>query len=152
MTTKTMNIVRRVSDDRRIRKESTPLPPLSWWRNMRADRFNATVAKLLREAVAVVAIIEEPTWNAAVAGDAGAAVGLALRLNPVSSSPAIYDLVMTALLACAAEDDTTACLVMAHMLRRRPSSGRAEARIATSWLVRNFTKTTSLEAKAGRST
>lgn len=150
MTTKTLKIKRRTGEDRRRRKSSAPLPTLSWWRNMPADLFDASTAKLLRETVAAVAILGEPAWDAAVAGDADAAVRLALRLNPKTTCPAIYDIIMTALLACAAEDNAAACLVMSDVLRRCPGAGRAEARIATSWLVRNFAKTMSPKTKAGR--
>lgn len=73
----------------------------------------------------MVAIIGEPAWAGAVAGDAAAAIGLALRLDPHTASPAIYDLVMTALLACAAEDDAAACLAMSHLLRSSPGGDKA---------------------------
>jgi hypothetical protein len=118
---------------------------------MRADLFDATIAKLLREQIAVVAILGEPAWGAAVDGDAAAAIGLALRLNPNTTSPVIYDLIMTALLACAAEDDAAAGHAMSHVLRHCPGAGRAEARVATSWLVRNFTKASRRKAEAGGS-
>lgn len=150
MTTKTMKIPRRACEDRRRRQSSGPLPTLSWWRNMHAGRFNAATAKLLRETVAAVAILGEPAWGAAVAGDARAAIGLALRLNPKTTSPAAYDLIMTVLLACAAEGDAASCLAMSHALRRSPGAGRAEARIATSWLVRSFVKLIPPKTETGR--
>ena len=46
-----------------------------------------------------------------------------------------YDLIATALAICAAEGNAAACLVMSHVLRKVPRAGRAEARIATSWLT-----------------
>jgi hypothetical protein len=117
---------------------------------MRAEAFDASTARILREAIAVIAIIDEPTWHAAASGQVAAAVGLALRLNPQHTSPTLHDLVMTALVACAAEDDATACLAMAHALRRSPGAGRSEAKLATSWLVRSFLKTFRSDQKAGR--
>jgi hypothetical protein len=148
-TTKTKgSVVRRTRENRGVRDE--PTPPLRWWRTMRAEAFDASTARILREAIAVIAIIDEPTWHAAASGQVAAAVGLALRLNPQHTSPTLHDLVMTALVACAAEDDATACLAMAHALRRSPGAGRSEAKLATSWLVRSFLKTFRSDQKAGR--
>jgi hypothetical protein len=139
-TTKTKKpIVRRTRNNRSVRGETTP--PLRWWRTIPADAFDDSTARILREAIAVIAIIDEPTWHAAASGQVAAAVGLALRLNPQRTSAALYDLIMTALLACAAEGDAAACLAMAHALRRSPGAGRSEAKLATSWLVRSFLKT-----------
>jgi hypothetical protein len=113
-----------------------PGSPLSWWRSRRAAFFNAAAARTLRDALATIAIIDEPSWRQATAGDAAAAIGLALRLHPQRSSATGYDLVMSALAACAADGNEAAALVMALGLRRRAGAGRAEARLATGWLVR----------------
>jgi hypothetical protein len=148
-TTKTKKpAVGRTRDNQSVRNE--PTPPLRWWRSIPADAFDTSTARILREAIAAVAIIDEPTWRDAATGQVAAAVGLALRLNPQRTSAALYDLIMTALLACAAEDDATACLAMAHVLRRSPGAGRSEAKLATSWLVRSFLKTLHSAQKAGR--
>lgn len=112
--------------------------PLAWWRTMTAETFDATTAVVLREAISAIAIIGEPMWRAAANGDAAAATGLALRLHPDRATPIAFDLVMTAVAACAAEGNAAACLVMSRMVRRRRGAGKKEARIATSWLVRTF--------------
>jgi hypothetical protein len=112
--------------------------PLTWWRTMRAEQLDATAAIVLRKSIATIAIIDEPSWRAAAIGDVAAAVGLALRLDPARATPIAFDLVMTALAACAADGDSTACLAMSFVLRRRPGASKSEARIATSWLVRSF--------------
>src|SRR5262249_52984014 len=93
-------------------------------------------ARSLRQTLSAIAIIDEPTWPRAVEGDAAAAIGLALRLHPQRSSLTGYDLVMSALAACAADGNGAAALVMALGLRRRAGAGAAEARLATGWLVR----------------
>lgn len=111
-------------------------PPLAWWRTMEAQAFDATAAAAMREAISTIAIIDAPTWRAAVAGDAAAAAGLALRLHPDRSTPLAFDLVMTAVAACAAESDATACLMMARVVPLRRGAGETEARIAASWLTR----------------
>jgi hypothetical protein len=120
-----------------VRKQQ-PLPPLAWWRTMKAEKFDVTTAVVMREAISTIAIIDEPMWRAAANGDAAAAAGLALRLHPDRATPLAFDLVMTAVAACAAEGNATACLVMSRVVPRRRGSGKKEARIATSWLVRAF--------------
>lgn len=129
-------------------RQPPPIGPLLWWRSIRANHFNVAAAGALRASIANVFILGEPTWRDAADGDEAAAIGLALRLHK-STSPVIYDLVMTALAACAAEDGSAACLAMSHMLRAFPGAGRAEARIATSWLVRSFSKPMSSEQNTG---
>jgi hypothetical protein len=109
---------------------------MAWWRTMSAKRLGPPSAEPLREALATIAILGEPAWPAAVRGDPSAAIGLALRLNPQRSTNAAYDLVMTAVAACAAEGNDAACLVMSHILGRRPGATLREARLATGWLVR----------------
>ena len=124
---------------KRARIPATPVTrPLTWWRTMKAETFDATTAVVLREAISAIAIIGEPMWRAAANGDAAAATGLALRLHPDRATPIAFDLVMTAVAACAAEGNAAACLVMSRVVRRRRGAGKREARIATSWLVRTF--------------
>lgn len=117
-------------------RKQQALSPLAWWRTMKAETFDATTAVVMREAISTIAIIDEPTWRAAANGNAAAATGLALRLHPDRATPLAFDLVMTAVAACAAEGNATACLVMSRLIPRRRGAGKKEARIATSWLVR----------------
>jgi hypothetical protein len=119
-------------------RKQQALSPLAWWRTMKAETFDATTAVVMREAISTIAIIGEPMWRAAANGDAAAATGLALRLHPDRATPIAFDLVMTAVVACAAEGNAAACLVMSRVVRRRRGAGKREARIATSWLVRTF--------------
>jgi hypothetical protein len=66
-TTKTKKpVVRRARENRGVRDE--PTPPLRWWRTIRADAFDASTARILREAIAAVAIIDEPTLRDAANG------------------------------------------------------------------------------------
>jgi hypothetical protein len=59
-------------------------------------------------------------------------------LRPENFADARFDLAMTALAICAADGNAAACLVMSHILRKIPGAGKAEARIATSWLTHAF--------------
>lgn len=112
--------------------------PLTAWCTVRAEAFTERVALQLRASIATVAIIGEPSWRAAVGGDAAAAIGLALRLHPGRSSPTAYSLVMTALAACAADGNSTACAVMGHVLNKCTTNGRSHSRLAASWSKRAF--------------
>jgi hypothetical protein len=116
--------------------EPTTRPPTAWWRTMSAKRLGPPFAQPLREALTIIAILGEPAWPAAVRGNSSAAIGLALRLSPQRSTDVAYDLVMTTVAACAAEGNDAACLVMAHMLGRRPGATLREARLANGWLGR----------------
>lgn len=124
---------------KRARAPATQITsPLALWRTMKAETFDTSTAVVMREAISTIAIIDEPTWRAAANGDAAAAAGLALRLHPDRATPLAYDLVMTAVAACAAEGNAAACLVMSRVVPRRCGAGKKDARIGTSWLVRAF--------------
>jgi hypothetical protein len=68
-------------------------------------------------------------------------------LRPEDSADARFDLAMTALAISAAEGNAAACLVMSHILRKIPGAGKAEARIATSWLAHAFSEVLSRRAE-----
>jgi hypothetical protein len=120
--------------------------PIKWWRTLPADGFDSSRKSVLRATLSTIAILDEPTWRSAAGGSAAAAIGLALRLNPDRSTSTAYDLIVTALAICAAEGNAAACLVMSHILRRIPGAGKAEARLATSWLAQAFSKVLSSRA------
>jgi hypothetical protein len=124
--------------------------PLKWWRNFPAEEFDRSRVTILRTTLSTIAILEEPTWRSAAGGGAAAAIGMALRLNPDRSTSTAYDLIVTALAIGAAEGNAAACLVLAHILRRIPGAGKAEARIATSWLTHAFCEV--LSRQGGKTT
>jgi hypothetical protein len=148
----TRNKMKKASVRRRERNQGhghrRTAPALAWWCTVPADRFKPTEAKVLREAIANVAILGETTFRDAADGDTTAAIGLALRLGP-HASPMICDLVMTALAACAAEDSGAASLAMSRAVYDRPGAGEVESRIATSWLIRSFGKKTRSRNRVG---
>lgn len=121
--------------------------PIKWWRTFPAEELDRCHVSILRATLSTIAILEEPTWRSAAGGNAAAAIGLALRLNPARSTSTAYDLIVTALAICAAEGNAAACIVMSHVLRKVPRAGKAEARIATSWLMHAFSEVLSRRAK-----
>jgi hypothetical protein len=120
--------------------------PLAWWRTIPAEEFDPSRVTILRATLSTIAILEEPTWRSAAGGNAAAAIGLALRLNPARSTGFAYDLIASALAICAADGNAAASLVMSHTLRKAPAAGKAEARIATSWLTHAFSEVISRQA------
>lgn len=119
-------------------RERLPKQPLEWWRTKHAEFFDTSAVIVMREALATVVLLGEPSWRAAATGDASAAIGLALRLNPQRSTANAYDLIMTALAACAGGGSDGAALVLSHVMRKVPNSNNSHAAIATSWLMRSF--------------
>jgi hypothetical protein len=74
-----------------------------------------------------------PAWQAAIAGDASAAVGIVLRLRPPFRVSGRVDLAMSLLLHCAFEN-VSAALVLSHALRRVHLARIGRTRLAESWL------------------
>jgi hypothetical protein len=114
--------------------------PIEWWRFKHADDFDGAVLGDLRTTVDTLDMLGEPRWRSAVGGDAASAIGIVFGMRPKDSCHARFDLAMTALVICAAAGDSSACLVVAHVLRQLPAAGKTEARIATSWLLKAFGK------------
>lgn len=106
------------------------------WRELPEARFDPEAAKALRETLATIVILDEPLWRRAAAGDSDAAVKLAFRLNADRSTGMAYDLVMTAVAACAAEGCIGACIVMSLVLCRMPGASKRMTRLAAAWLER----------------
>ena len=131
------------SKQQRLRQQE----PIKWWRTFPAEEFDRARVSILRAILSTIAILEEPTWRSAASGNAAAAIGLALRLNPSRSTSTGYDLIVTALAICAAEGNAAACICMSHILRKIPGAGKSEARIATGWLTHAFDEVLSRRAE-----
>ncbi len=111
---------------------------IGWWRSMHANGFDESAVAELRSVLGKLNMLGESQWKRAAGGDAASAIGIALRMQLKGAQQRDFDLGMTALAICAAVGDVSACLVMAHILRRLPQAGKMEAKIATSWLVKAF--------------
>ena len=112
--------------------------PTGWWRSIAAPNFHSMALGAMKSAVEKVEMLGEPSWRDAVAGDAAAAVGMAILFDRQKATRGKLDLVMTALVICACEGNATACVVLSNIIRRLPNSGEREAGIAASWLARAF--------------
>lgn len=134
----------KVSTNKRSAITNTGVPvapgcsPTKWWRGIAAPNFHVMALGAMQAAIEKVEMLGEPRWRDAVAGDAAAAVGMALLFDHQKASPGKLDLVMTALVINACDGNATACVVLSNVIRRLPGAGKREARIATSWLMRAF--------------
>lgn len=108
------------------------------WRTRPADAIGVADLRAMKNATVVAASAGDAAWRRAAAGDAAAAVGVALGIFRAHRLGASFDAAMTTVAVCALQGDAAACLVTSHMLRRLPHAGRREARFATSWLLRAF--------------
>jgi hypothetical protein len=124
-----------ITDNNSLMEEQS-FRALRWWRSTRAFNFHAPALSQMRAAIANVAMLGEPRWSDAAAGDPAAAVAIALAMGPANSHALKFDMCMTALVVCACEGDAASCLVIAYMLKRLPKVGRREKRLSTSWTVR----------------
>jgi len=114
-----------------------------------ADQFSSTQIAAIRQSLAAIALIDEPRWSAALAGDAAAAVGVAVRSMPVERITCRTDMVMSALCLSALLGSAAACLVLGHILKQVGTFDPAAKRCAASWLVRQLTRH-GLEARLDR--
>lgn len=115
-----------------------PCALVTWWRLKPAPAFDATALTMMQDSLSKIDMLGEPRWKHAAAGDASASIGIALSMRPANSHHLRHDLAMTALAVVAARQDSTACLTISYLLRRLPDAGKAEARLAASWLMRAY--------------
>ena len=118
---------------------STPPAPdatvsvLVFWRCFAFDEFTAE-RRARVEAFVTRAAIADPRWPLAAAGDAAAAIAIAL--SRYSRFPDLaFDVAATAVLLCALRGDPAARVVLSAMLRNH----RAIDRIASSWCATPLT-------------
>ena len=82
--------------------------------------------------LAVITILHEPRWRAAITGDAAAAIGLALSYDRPETPPPLFDAIMTLVSIAALRGDGAAILVLrqklARFARTNPPSRRAYER------------------------
>ncbi|MCS3928990.1 hypothetical protein M2175_004021 [Bradyrhizobium elkanii] len=128
-------------DERRTRRQvrrascESMANPLNYWRRFPAVAFDVTLRSSLRRTIRKIGSTL-PEWKAAIAGDAGAAVGIVLRLRPPFRISARTDLAMSLLLTCAFTN-AGAALVLSHALRRMQFSRAERKLLADSWLAHN---------------
>ncbi|UWU76597.1 hypothetical protein N2603_43205 [Bradyrhizobium huanghuaihaiense] len=105
----------------------------SYWRQLPPNAFDRRRRANLANGISKIGSIF-PEWQAAIAGDAGAVVGIVLRLRPPFRISGRVDLAMSLLLNCAFEN-ASAALVLSHALRRMHLARIKRTGLAESWLA-----------------
>jgi len=109
--------------------------PFSWWRTRQPDAFKKVDVPIARHFLTKTAIIGEPHWFLAVAGDPAVAIGVALRAQKRSSVTLVtLDVAMTAVLCVALEGNITAALLLSNTLKRCADSNPLCSALSDSWL------------------
>lgn len=109
---------------------------LQWWRTVPVTALSGNLLEEATRTLSRFAVLGEPDWRAAVAGEATAAVGIALRATKDAEAPtSLVDLAMTALLRPAYDGNPGAALVMASIIKRMVVGAEGQM-LATEWLER----------------
>lgn len=106
---------------------------LGYWRTVPAQSFDSHMRAEIRDWVRGLSAID-PRWRAAIAGDAAAAIAIALEMRLIVEVCLTVDVAMTILLACAF-DNAAAALVLCDSLKRIPLPRRTRATLLTSWMI-----------------
>ena len=116
------------------RRSSIPTrtSPLRWWRTIAPRNVRVPALRVMETALSKVAMLGEARWRDAVAGDAAAAIAIALSARHEETLK--FDLAMTALVVCGRQGSAAACIVLANLIERMPGAGELESDLATSWL------------------
>ena len=120
--------------------------PLAWWRTAPPSRLDASHCDTLGQSLSQIAVLGEPGWRRAVAGDAAEAIGIALPLIHSGESGSRLDIVMSAVLLCALQGNPAAALLLAHALDNRSHQGLWP--LTERWLARIPTPTTSKSSRS----
>ena len=109
------------------------ISPLALWRSIPASALAAEDLTKLRAQMQRIDLVGESSWRMAKMGDAGAALGVAIRVAiKKRSSPQVIDLAMSAVLAAAIEGSYAARDFLVHMLNKRNANS-----LAASWVEVN---------------
>jgi hypothetical protein len=122
--------------------------PLAWWRTLPSDRLGDAEGLLVNATLAKIDVMGGgDAMAAALRGEIGAGVAVALSLMPVNEVTLEVDLAMTAVLRGALAGDGPAALVLAHVLGGADLDHPFAAELSASWLTcpprnsrRRFTK------------
>ncbi len=122
--------------------------PLAWWRTLPSDQLGDAEALLVNTTLGKIDLMGGgDAMAAALRGEVGAGVAVALSLMPINKVTLEVDLAMTAVLRGALGGDGPAALVLAHVLGRADIDHPFATELSASWLTcpprasrRRFTK------------
>ena len=107
--------------------------PLAWWRLLPPDLLCGSEL-LVRSTLNEITVLRgDDEINAALRGHAAAAIGVALAVMPINKINLQVDIVMTALLTAALEQNASAALVMAQVIGLTDLDHPFGDALASSW-------------------
>jgi hypothetical protein len=112
--------------------------PIVLWRTLRADQFAERDVQSIDAALHKVELLRQPFWRDAVAGDAAAAIRVAVSFLPIDEITLQIDVAMTALLRLAILNDAAAAAAISVVLRNLPGGAPLHEEAGRSWLVKNI--------------
>lgn len=122
------------SDEAGIDVGIRPIPIWQLWRSLPANAFGAPEQAELKDLLVTVRPLRVEHWDAALAGDAAAAVALALRMSGVDVLDSVrHDLVMSMVLLHTIAGSAAARTVLAFTLDRRRYLGERVDPLVCSW-------------------
>jgi hypothetical protein len=114
--------------------KAADISPLQWWRTLPSDAFSDVEQTVLLTTVKRIGVLHGgDDLAAALAGDAGAAVGVAVCLMPIEEATLTVDIAMTALCRCALARNAAAALVMAQVIGLTDLDHGLATELAASW-------------------
>jgi hypothetical protein len=123
----------------RAKPQLTPHFPRALWRKRKPESLSLQDVSRLRRALLATSLPSEPDWNHAILGDAGVAIGIAVRqLKLHKITDLEVDLALSAVLACAIEGDPTAPIVISSALRRRSKKFKRCLGLSILWRKAKF--------------
>ncbi|MBR1004883.1 MULTISPECIES: hypothetical protein [Bradyrhizobium] len=112
--------------------------PLVWWRLLPPHLLGGAEHLQVTAALEGLAVMGGGMEGAAaLAGDAAAAIGMALSLIPLRVVTLQIDIVMSALLSCALAGDPASVLVLSHVLGRCQWGDPCAEELGLAWLDRH---------------
>jgi hypothetical protein len=114
--------------------EASDVTALQWWRTLPPDMFRHAEQALLRTTLDRIALLRgDDDFAAALAGNATAAIDVALFLMPITEITLSVDIAMTAMCRSALAPNATAALVMAQIAGLTHLGHEHAVELATSW-------------------
>jgi hypothetical protein len=101
-------------------KDSVVFSPFHWWLTRTPQDLDRRHIRRIRPALLRTDAVDDCDWLRAATGDPAAAIGVAIRVLKVfGMTNPLTDVVMSAVLCCALEDDNASRVLISSALRRR---------------------------------
>ncbi|WP_342738793.1 hypothetical protein [Bradyrhizobium sp. B117] len=114
-------------------------PLTHWWRLRSPHDLSMRDVRAIREALLETDLVRDCDWFRAVAGDAAAAIGIAIKgLKSHGMKDPVTDAIVSAVLCCAVEGNPGAKVVMISALWRRARIDPVCYGLRVRWLHAKF--------------